>query len=155
MQECGDSLEVDGRNLPLLPSPQRLLLATAPKQFPKPKWERLQIIARATIDGILDPQSLRRRSPADALARLRTLSGVGPWTAEHVLLRGCGTVDILPLSEPRVHRATALALGLEHTPDDSELLALAERWRPFRTWVAVLFTVKLFRTASRRPQPSL
>jgi DNA-3-methyladenine glycosylase II len=27
--------------------------------------------------------------------------------------------------------------GLDHEPDDAELAAIAEAWRPFRTWATV------------------
>jgi DNA-3-methyladenine glycosylase II len=28
--------------------------------------------------------------------------------------------------------------GLDHDPDEAELAAIAEAWRPFRTWAAVM-----------------
>jgi hypothetical protein len=63
---------------------------------------------------------------------------VGPWTAEGILVRGCGPADVLPLGEPTLHAAVAVAYGLPRAPDDAEVSALAERWRPFRTWVSIL-----------------
>jgi DNA-3-methyladenine glycosylase II len=33
---------------------------------------------------------------ADARARLLELPGIGPWTADYVLLRGLGRLDVFP-----------------------------------------------------------
>jgi DNA-3-methyladenine glycosylase II len=56
-----------------------------------------------------------------------------------ILLRAVGTTDVLMLEEPRLRRAAASAYGSpEVVEDDEAFVALAERWRPFRTWVTVL-----------------
>jgi len=75
----------------------------------------------------------------DALAALRELRGIGPFWAEGILLRAVGTTDELTLAE-RLGRGKAAAAydAPEVVGDDDAYLALAERWRPFRTWVSVL-----------------
>jgi DNA-3-methyladenine glycosylase II len=79
-----------------------------------------------------------RALPVDeARAELRAIPGIGPFSADLVLLRGCGTVDVLSPHEPRLRRIVAGLYGVD--PDDDEaLVAVAEVWRPFRTWVSVL-----------------
>jgi DNA-3-methyladenine glycosylase II len=32
--------------------------------------------------------------------------------------------------------------GLDHDPTDAEVAALAENWRPFRTWATVMIRAK-------------
>ena len=55
----------------------------------------------------------RRRCAAlpedEALARLRELPGVGPWTAQAVLMRGCGMPDTIP-TEDAISREAVAAL---------------------------------------------
>lgn len=51
---------------------------------------------------------------------------------------GAGAPDVLPAAELRLRRAVRLAYNLPREPDDAELRSRAERWRPFRAWVAVL-----------------
>jgi DNA-3-methyladenine glycosylase II len=66
------------------------------------------------------------------------LPGIGPFGAELVLIRGAGVPDRFPEHEPRVHMAIRAAYGL---PDDApleELERIAEAWRPYRSWMAVL-----------------
>ncbi len=63
----------------------------------------------------------------------------GPFSlAELVVVRACGLADVLPLQEPRSRAAVARLYGRPEPMGDAEYLQLAEAWRPFRTWVAVL-----------------
>ena len=72
-----------------------------------------------------------------ALEELERLPGIEPFSAELILLRGAGKPDHLPEHEPRLARAVAMAYGLEGPPTTGKLRKLAERWRPYRTWVSL------------------
>jgi DNA-3-methyladenine glycosylase II len=65
------------------------------------------------------------------------LPGIGQFGAELVLIRGCGAPDVLPKAERRVLAAAALAYGWEE-PSVERFAEVAERWRPFRSWIAFL-----------------
>jgi DNA-3-methyladenine glycosylase II len=114
--------------------------------LPAHKVAALHAIARAALDGQLDPDVLRARPVDETMAVLRKIPGVGPYTAEGIIVRALGVADELPVCEPRVYRGVALAYGLTHTPDLEELTRIAEGWRPFRTWVSVLVCVLLRRS---------
>ncbi|HEV2094005.1 MAG TPA: hypothetical protein VGR18_12655 [Rubrobacter sp.] len=58
-------------------------------------------------------------------------------STELVLLRGAGEVDQPPTNEPRLARAVMRSYGLEETPDARGLRTIGEKWRPYRTWVAI------------------
>ncbi|MBV9607506.1 MAG: DNA-3-methyladenine glycosylase 2 family protein [Solirubrobacterales bacterium] len=66
-----------------------------------------------------------------ARAGLESLPGIGPWTAEVVAMRALGDPDAFPLTDLGVRRG-AEALGLPGARSD--LLACAERWRPWRAY---------------------
>ena len=53
-------------------------------------------LARAVTEGGLDLESVAALPHEAALARLQRLRGVGRWTAEYVLLRGVGRMDVFP-----------------------------------------------------------
>jgi DNA-3-methyladenine glycosylase II len=75
----------------------------------------------------------------DALATLRELRGIGPFWAEGILLRAVGTTDAVTLGEKLGRQRAAEAYDApEVAEDDAAFLALAEGWRPYRTWVSVL-----------------
>src|SRR5215212_4656145 len=65
------------------------------------------------------------------------MPGVGPFSSELMLLRGAGAPDLLPVNEPRLRRAVAVAYCLDAPPTAEELERLAQGWRPYRTWVSL------------------
>jgi 3-methyladenine DNA glycosylase/8-oxoguanine DNA glycosylase len=77
------------------------------------------------------------------IAGLLALPLVGRWTAESVLLWGLGADDAYPTGDVALLRAARLAYG---QPDmtHSELNALAEAWRPGRSWAARWLWLNLF-----------
>lgn len=85
--------------------------------------------ALAAGDVDLDPGGDLPAVREDLLA----LTGVGPWTVEYVALRTLRDLDAFPVTDLGV-RNGARALGLPDTPAD--LLAHAERWRPWRGYAA-------------------
>ena len=72
------------------------------------------------------------------MAHLESLPGIGPFAATLVLARGAGHPDVPPPTLRRFRQAVASAYGLDHEPDEAELTALSEAWRPFRAWITYL-----------------
>jgi DNA-3-methyladenine glycosylase II len=134
----GDTLAVEGRELPVFPAPERLVDLAPGRGLTPERVERLRELARAACDGRLDAAHLRALPPDEALRELRELPGVGPYSAGLILIRGAGAPDVMPTAEPRVRHAVAEAYGLATPPDERTLERLAEPWRPFRSWVALL-----------------
>ena len=91
------------------------------------KVERLKSLAAAALEGELDTGYLRSLPVEEALEELERLPGIGPFSAELILLCGVGDPDHLPEHEPRLARAVAMAYGLEEPPGVGELRMLAER----------------------------
>src|SRR5579859_4546052 len=111
-ERLGDPVSFGDRIVHAFPSPQRLAeLDTFPGLAGrKPEW--LRSLARAALDGQLDAARLRTMPAAEALADLKKLPGIGDFSAGLTLLRGAGAPDAVPVSEPRLARAVALAYGL-------------------------------------------
>ena len=107
------------------------IAAVFPEDFPMPRrrGEALRTVAAAIADGdlVIDPGVDR-----DGLrAQLVALPGVGPWTAEYVLMRAVGDPDAFMPTDLGVRHALAAA-GLDSSPKAA--LARAERWRPWRAY---------------------
>ena len=119
------------------PGPSRLAYLERFPGLTQTKVERLRHLARAAGEGWLEADFLRSLPAEEAISRLRELPGIGPFSAELVLLRGAGEPDQLPTNEPRLSQAVARAYGLEKTPGAEQLWRVGEKWRPYRTWVAV------------------
>jgi DNA-3-methyladenine glycosylase II len=145
----GDEIEVDGTVVTAFPRPERLLETSDVPGLSSVKVGRLHDLARAAIDGRLDTERLRALPEADALSELMALPGVGPWTAQAILTRGCGPSDALPLGDEISRTAVGTAYGLPEPPDDATWTRIAEAWRPYRMWATVLLHM-----AWRRDQPA-
>jgi len=119
------------------PVPERLAGLEAVEGLSEAKAERLRAMARAALDGRLDPYELRALPQDEAIARLRELPGLGPFYASLVLLRATGATDaFFPIE--RLRHAAARAYDLPEAPSEEAFTAMAERWRPFRSWACVL-----------------
>lgn len=98
-------------------------------------------VARAALDGQLEAAALRVTLPEAALAALQRIPGLGPFYATLVFLRSTGVTDALTLGEPRLADYLRHYYHLAETPGVDGVSRIAERWRPYRTWAAVLFRV--------------
>jgi len=141
----GHAIELRGEVHRVFPSPHRVRRLDRVDGLSQEKVERLKGVAEAALEGRLDPDRLRAMPEATALAALQALRGVGPWTASHIYFRGAAPPDALPTIEPRVLRGWADAGGIEH-PSPEAFARAAEAWRPFRMWVAILFSRHLARS---------
>jgi DNA-3-methyladenine glycosylase II len=123
----------------VFPAPAALLARDEIAGLTAEKVQRLHGIARAALEGRLDREALLAAGQEEAVARLRELRGIGPFWADGIYLRAVGPTDGLTLAEARVRAKAAEHYGTpDVVADDDAFVALAERWRPFRTWVSVL-----------------
>jgi AraC family transcriptional regulator, regulatory protein of adaptative response / DNA-3-methyladenine glycosylase II len=141
-------IRADGPSL-LFPEPASL--AGAPLEeigLTRQRASALRALAAAVARGDLD---LAPGADADAArAGLLALPGIGPWTAELVLLRALGDPDAFPAGDLGLRRAFG--------GDARALERRAERWRPWRAYAAMLLwtappagsAVALARPALRR-----
>lgn len=134
----GTALTVGEHTRHVFPGPGQLARLTSFPGLPAVKVERLRALAEAALAGYLNAGELRRLLPAEALDRLQRLPGIGPFSAELVFVRGAGHPDVFPTREKRLHRAMAGAYGLGPDPPLDRLERIAEAWRPWRSWVALL-----------------
>lgn len=134
----GRVFDLAGRRLAAFPTPSQLLRVESFPGLPAEKIERLHGVARAALEGRLDVSVLKDLGPGAAQAELQTIKGIGPFYSALIVIRGTGFTDVLPVNEPRVLALVAQLYNLPEPPTEPEFHALAEPWRPFRTWAAVL-----------------
>ena len=75
------------------------------------KLATLRRVGDALEEGSLDEARLEERPSPDAAALLRSIKGIGPWTAALILLRGLGRLDVFPANDTSVARNLALVSG--------------------------------------------
>jgi 3-methyladenine DNA glycosylase/8-oxoguanine DNA glycosylase len=101
------------------------------------KARSLRAVAEASLDGRLDWPRLREAPAAEAQATLAGLAGVGPWTASYVRMRVLGDRDAFPESDLGVVKACSRLMNRAELVPPSEVLAHAERWRPWRAYATL------------------
>ena len=130
-----------------LPAPAELL-SVEPGQLRAAglSWRKigtLRDLAARMSDGRLDPDELSGL-PDDALmAELTAIPGIGPWTVQGAMLIALGREDVVLPGDLALRKAVRAAYQLDHLPAEQEVLAIADKWRPYRS----LATSYLFSTA--------
>jgi DNA-3-methyladenine glycosylase II len=101
------------------------------------KIASLRDLAAKVLDGttVLSPRRQSRRSDDEIAARLSTVRGVGPWTADMFLIFQLRRLDVWPTGDLGVRRGYGLAWGVP-TPSARELQPLGEPYRPYRSVAA-------------------
>jgi DNA-3-methyladenine glycosylase II len=135
----GVGVEISGSILHGFPAPSRLAEIAPIEGLAAKKVEQLRALGLAAAEGWLDTRRLQSMSHDDAMAHLQKLGGIGPFSAELILMRGVGDPDAFPLTEMRLHRAMAASYNLGNDVDISVLQEIAENWRPYRSWIGLLF----------------
>jgi len=131
-ERLSDELSTSGA----FPGPALLAQLSAPQPgLTDRKIGQLRALGAAAEEGALTRDRLRAMSYEEGLAHLRQLPGIGPFSAELILIRGVGNPDVLPDHDARLDDAIRSAYG---TSDDSAIHRITETWRPFRAWVALL-----------------
>jgi DNA-3-methyladenine glycosylase II len=101
------------------------------------KARSLRDLAAKVLDGtvVLSPRGLSRQSDEEVIARLSTVRGIGPWTAQMFLIFRLRRLDVWPTGDFGVRQGYGLAWNIP-TPTARELEPLGEPYRPYRTVVA-------------------
>jgi DNA-3-methyladenine glycosylase II len=128
-----------------LPSPAELLAADPQvlraSGMSARKGATLRALAERFVDGRLSDDALAQMTDAEVEAALTEVSGIGPWTAHGFLIFALDRPDVLLSGDLALRHAVQRLYGLDHLPTETEMLDIAERWRPYRSLaVAYLFT---------------
>ena len=133
----GVHVEVGDHLMHVFPAPDKLADLPSVKGLAARKTEQLRALGVATGDWIGSIR-LRAMNRDEAMTKLQELAGIGPFSAELILMRGAGDADAFPLYEKRLHQAMATAYELGSDPAFDTLEKVADRWRPYRSWVGLL-----------------
>lgn len=102
-------------------------------RFSGRKAEYLIDLARLVAAGDLDLERLKEMEYDRALERLLSIRGLGPWSANYILLRGTGHRDAFPFGDSGINHAVTRLYGLSEKPDIDYLTELSRAWRPYRS----------------------
>jgi DNA-3-methyladenine glycosylase II len=127
-----------------LPTPSEFL-SVSPEELrgtgmSRKKVSTLRDVAERFADGRLDPRELKKLSDDEIEARLTTISGIGPWTAQGVLIIAFDRDDVLLPGDLALRKIIQRIYRLDDRPTPDDVVAIAKAWRPHRSLaVAYLF----------------
>jgi DNA-3-methyladenine glycosylase II len=64
---------------------------------------------------------------------LTVIPGIGPWTVQGALLIALQREDVVLPGDLALRKAVQAVYRLDHLPSQQEVLAVAEKWRPYRS----------------------
>jgi len=112
------------------------------------KISTLRDLAERLTDGRLDTEVLSSLPDDEIMAELTAIPGIGPWTVQGALLIALQREDVVLPGDLALRKAIQAAYRLDHLPTQQEVLAIAEKWRPYRS----LATSYLFSAAFERTE---
>ncbi len=137
-EACGIPGEVDGATAPMRSFPPASAVARLKPEalralgLSRQKGEYLIGLARLAIDRKdRDFASIEALGDDDAVARLSTIRGVGRWTAEYVMLRGFGRINIFPGDDVGGRNKLFEWLGEDGEPTYDGVRRMLERWHRY------------------------
>jgi 3-methyladenine DNA glycosylase/8-oxoguanine DNA glycosylase len=150
--ELGEHVAICGEERAAFPAPGVVAELEGLAGLPERKLATLRALAQAASQGELDGERLRAMGGEAAVEELQRLPGVGPFTAQGIVVRGASEPDHLATAEPRMARAAALAYGLDAPLAPEELARRSEAWGADRSWVGLLLRLGL-QDASHETRP--
>jgi DNA-3-methyladenine glycosylase II len=99
--------------------------------FSRQKVDALLTLAGQIERGDVDVERLADAGNQEVAERLRELRGVGRWTAEYVLVRGLGRLDVFPGDDVGAQRSLGRWLGRPGPLNYDGVSKATEKWRPY------------------------
>jgi len=101
------------------------------------KIEYIKDLSARITDRTLDLVILCEKTDEEIITQLIQVKGIGRWTAEMFLIFCLGRLDVLPVTDLGIRKAMQKIYALLALPKPSEMLAISQPWRPYRsvaTW---------------------
>ena len=90
----------------------------------------------------------------ELMAQLTAIPGIGPWTVQGALIIALQREDVVLPGDLALRKAVQLAYQLDHIPSQQEVLAIAEKWRPYRSLATSYLFSAAFESAEAPPVTS-
>lgn len=93
----------------------------------------LRDLAAKVLDGTVRLDALEHLSDEEVVDTLTRVKGIGRWSAEMFLIFKLHRPDVLPVDDLGIAKAIQRAYRLRTLPSPERMLAIGERWRPYRS----------------------
>lgn len=102
------------------------------------KIKTLKEISLRVKQRRLNLLELKTIPEAEAAQRLMSIWGLGPWSVEMFLMFALGRADVFSAGDLGLARAIEAIYNLPKDAPRATLVAIAEKWSPYRTYASLL-----------------
>jgi DNA-3-methyladenine glycosylase II len=139
VESFGRSVAVDGESYCIFPTPHDIASLTVEDleelRMTVKKCEYLIAVAQLMVEGNLSKKRLLDiGNHKDAEKMLVKIRGIGPWTANYVLMRCLRYPSAFPIDDVGLHNAIKLLLGTDRKPTKEEILQLSAKWTGWESY---------------------
>lgn len=131
----GIEFELEGMVQYAFPRPQDLENATEAHikdlGYSAQKARAIKELAQTFLQRNTDITRLEKMTNEQIVQYLTTLRGVGRWSAQYMLLRGLGRLDIFPGDDAGARNNLQRLFHLNRKPDYEEINKLTSQWHPY------------------------
>jgi DNA-3-methyladenine glycosylase II len=139
VEKFGDSIEWNGKKFWVFPSFEQIAKLTpedlADIKMTLKKSEYIIGIAQLMASGDLSKEKLLRMdSLKEAEKSLIKIRGIGPWTANYVLMRCLRYTSAYPIDDVGLHNSIKHLTSSDKKPAKDELIKLSLRWENWQAY---------------------
>ncbi|WP_282940903.1 DNA-3-methyladenine glycosylase [Paenibacillus sp. RC67] len=147
VETFGQSANWNGQPYWIFPTPEAIAKLTVadltPLQLTSKKAEYLIGVAKLISEGQLSKEMLLQLKDPKAIEKqLVQIRGIGPWTANYVLMRCLKAPSAFPIEDVGLHNAVKQLMGLPNKPSLEKLKQLSAPWGDWKAYA----TFYLWRT---------
>ncbi len=139
VEQFGESLTFGGDTFWLFPSFEKIASMNVEDlrklQITVRKAEYIISIAKAMTNGELTKELLLQKQDYQQVHKsLMSIRGIGPWTADYVMMKCLHYTASFPIADVGLHHALKNLLGLERKPTIEEIEELASDWEGWQAY---------------------
>jgi DNA-3-methyladenine glycosylase II len=139
VENFGRRVECDGEEYWVFPTPQQIAGLTVEDldvvRMTVKKCEYIIDIAQLIVEGKLSKELLAGAGDyKKAEKMLVKIRGIGPWTANYVLMRCLRIPSAFPIDDVGLHNAIKHLMGTETKPTKEEIIQLSSKWTNWESY---------------------
>ncbi|WP_338449231.1 DNA-3-methyladenine glycosylase [Niallia oryzisoli] len=139
VEKFGTFVEHDGRKYWLFPKPEAIahlqIKDLTELKMTGRKSEYLLNAAKLLLHDELSKEQLLQTNNVKEVEKILTkIRGIGPWTANYVLMRCLRFPNAFPIDDVGLHNSLKLALERDEKPVKEEILSFSEGWAEWKSY---------------------
>ena len=139
VEAFGSSIEWEGKIYWIFPEPKDIAKLTVEDlselRMTVKKCEYLIDVARLIVEGSLSKEMLVNAGDLKTAEKLLVnIRGIGPWTANYVLMRCLRFQDAFPIADVGLHNAIKYLTGADEKPSKEEILIRSAGWTGWESY---------------------